>query len=327
MANAKYKELLEKSISSAISAIEIYNKPDFKYREESFSILIINAWELLIKAKILKDNSGNMRSIYVQNKKKTLKGETPKRFYAKLNRCGNPLTLEINGALEKVNLPKILKENIKLLIEIRDNSIHFINKDKFLKKKILEIGTANLKSFVKLSNDWFDYDLSKYNFYLMPISFFHSFEVESFSINKNPVQIRNLIKHILQKEKENPSDTKKEHNISLVLETKFAKSSNEEAFIVKYDPNADISVKIDTEEKFGKQYPLDFAELVEKMKEKYYFSLNNDFYKIKRALESNPKYCGKRFLNFREKRGTSKKYYSYEIFKEFDKHYERKVKK
>jgi len=55
MSKARYKNLLDKSIQSAISAIEIYNKPDFKYREESFSILIINAWELLFKAKILQD--------------------------------------------------------------------------------------------------------------------------------------------------------------------------------------------------------------------------------------------------------------------------------
>ncbi|BAW80716.1 hypothetical protein TAO_1346 [Candidatus Nitrosoglobus terrae] len=34
-----------------LSAIEIYNKPDFKYREEIFSIIAINAWELLLKAK------------------------------------------------------------------------------------------------------------------------------------------------------------------------------------------------------------------------------------------------------------------------------------
>ena len=36
-----------------IAAIEVYNKPDFKYRDESFAILAINAWELLIKARWL----------------------------------------------------------------------------------------------------------------------------------------------------------------------------------------------------------------------------------------------------------------------------------
>ncbi len=48
---ARHTYLLDKSVQAAISAIEIYNKPDFKYREESFSILMVNAWELLLKAK------------------------------------------------------------------------------------------------------------------------------------------------------------------------------------------------------------------------------------------------------------------------------------
>ncbi|MEF1307950.1 DUF3644 domain-containing protein, partial [Vibrio owensii] len=47
--------MLEKSISACISAIEIYNKPNFMHREETFSILMTNAWELLLKAKLVKD--------------------------------------------------------------------------------------------------------------------------------------------------------------------------------------------------------------------------------------------------------------------------------
>ena len=44
-------KLYRKAEAALISAIEAYNKPDFKYREETFSILALNAWELLLKAK------------------------------------------------------------------------------------------------------------------------------------------------------------------------------------------------------------------------------------------------------------------------------------
>lgn len=54
------RELLEKSLRAAISAIEIYNKPDFRYREENFAILMCAAWELLFKAKALLDNGDNL---------------------------------------------------------------------------------------------------------------------------------------------------------------------------------------------------------------------------------------------------------------------------
>jgi hypothetical protein len=68
---ARCQHLLEKSVHAAFSAIEIYNKPDFKYREESFSILMVNAWELLLKARILQRNKNKLESIYIVDPNKT----------------------------------------------------------------------------------------------------------------------------------------------------------------------------------------------------------------------------------------------------------------
>jgi len=66
---AIYKQLVDKSIAAALAAIEVYNKPDFRYREESFVILLVNAWELLLKAKILKDSKNRLSSLYVPGAK------------------------------------------------------------------------------------------------------------------------------------------------------------------------------------------------------------------------------------------------------------------
>ena len=49
---ARSKELLDRAVAATIAAIEIYNKPDFRYREEAFAVLAINGWELLPKAKL-----------------------------------------------------------------------------------------------------------------------------------------------------------------------------------------------------------------------------------------------------------------------------------
>jgi hypothetical protein len=73
--NKTYQSLLDKSINSMLSAIEIYNKPDFKYREETFAILTINSWELLFKARILKLSKYNMKSIYQLEARKKKNGE------------------------------------------------------------------------------------------------------------------------------------------------------------------------------------------------------------------------------------------------------------
>ena len=112
-------------------------------------------------------------------------------------------------------------------------------------------------------NKWFDYDLSQYNFYLMPISFFHNHEMQSFSINKEDKQHQNLLKFIAAKEKSFPSDETQEHNISLILETKWVKSKSIDTLTTfKYDPedpNA-ISYKVDSEKEFRKKYKIPEGE-------------------------------------------------------------------
>ena len=49
---SRSKELLDRAIAATISAIEIYNKPDFLYREEAFAVLAINGWELLAQGEM-----------------------------------------------------------------------------------------------------------------------------------------------------------------------------------------------------------------------------------------------------------------------------------
>jgi len=64
-------KVLDKSVEAYILALEIINQLSIKYRIETFTYLICNAWELLLKAKII-DLQERERSV--------------KRIYAKLNR-------------------------------------------------------------------------------------------------------------------------------------------------------------------------------------------------------------------------------------------------
>lgn len=45
-----YRALLGSAVAALAAAIEIYNKPNFRYREECSVILLVNAWELALKA-------------------------------------------------------------------------------------------------------------------------------------------------------------------------------------------------------------------------------------------------------------------------------------
>ncbi len=281
---SRCQHLLEKSVHAALSAIEIYNKPDFKYREESFSILMVNAWELLLKARILQENKNNLKSIYVIDSNKTRKDGKPfKHPKFKTSRSGNFLTIDITNA-------------IKLVVMV---------------------------------NNWFKYDLNQYNFFLMPISFFHKYEMQSFSINSENEQHQNLLKFIAEKENSFPSDEHQEHNISLILETKWVKSESIETLTSfrydPHDPNA-ITYKVDSEEQFKKKYPWNFTDhLKPKLKSRYKnFKMDNDFWALKKNLEKNEKYSKERYLDWNNLKGPKMKFYSTEILKEFDKHYDKK---
>jgi hypothetical protein len=42
-----YLKLFDKSVAAITAAVEIYNKPGFQYRDETFALLALNAWELI----------------------------------------------------------------------------------------------------------------------------------------------------------------------------------------------------------------------------------------------------------------------------------------
>jgi uncharacterized protein DUF3644 len=58
--------LVHKSMEGMLLAIEIVNKPTIPYRMECFLFLLINSWELLMKAKIVLDKQ-DCNSINEQN--------------------------------------------------------------------------------------------------------------------------------------------------------------------------------------------------------------------------------------------------------------------
>lgn len=327
----KHKSFVDKSIGAALSAIEVYNKPDFKYREETFSILMINAWELLLKAKVIKETKGDLKSIYVMVNKVGKNGNKLNRLTPDLNRSQNPKTIGLPKCLNiceesPINLNSTVRENIFLLMEIRDTAIHFQHADLYLSKKVFEIGTASLRNYLTLITDWFNYDLSIYNFFLMPMTFFHEFEgIKSFSINSNKEQIENLLKYISEKEKEVPSDERKDFNISLKLETKFVKSTSTESLLVNYSTDPD-AIKINMiEEDVLKNYPYDYKQLTAALRKRYRdFKETQKYHDIRKPLMKIKKYCKTRLLDPNNAKSLKKDWYSSEVFKEFDKHYIKK---
>lgn len=101
------KRLIDKSVEAFILALEVYNKPTIKYRIEGFSFFICNAWELMLKAKLLNDD---VRIYYKDNPSRTFSlSETISKVYTDKN--------------TRIRL------NLEKIIDLRNMSTHFITED------------------------------------------------------------------------------------------------------------------------------------------------------------------------------------------------------
>jgi hypothetical protein len=149
--------------------------PEEPYREETFSVLAINSWELLLKLKWLKENGNKVNSLYVYEPATKKNGTKSKRKVVKQTRSGNPFTHSLDYLAKKLTemqfLDNVVWKNIQALSEVRDSSVHFYNRSGEFSLRLQEVKTGTLKNYVALIKDWFGEDFSGYNFYLMPISF------------------------------------------------------------------------------------------------------------------------------------------------------------
>lgn len=320
--------MLDKSVAAMISAIEIYNKPDFKYREETFSVLCINSWELLLKAKVLQLSGNKLTALFVWDRKRLKNGDYSTKLYRKLNRAGNPMSVSLYEALRIINedygvqINQAVKDNIEALTEIRDNSIHFINDDYLLSTKIQEIGTASLQNYLHLVKDWFGDVLTRYNFYLMPLSFFRDFDcAPGVSLNANE---KKLLKYIKSAEAAYDDANVSNYNLALKIDVKFQKVKSTTGVPIQITNDPDAPAFRLSEEDMMEKYPWDYRILTTRLKKRYNnFKENQLYHEQRKLLSANEKLCHSRLYNPANKSSGTKQFFNPNILKEFDKLYEK----
>lgn len=99
------RRLVDKSQEAFLLAIELYNRPTIRYHVEGCAFFLCNAWELMLKAYLIKTEG--IASIY----------------YPKSDR-----TLSLEDCLKRVftNSSDPLRRNMDKVIEVRNTSTHFI---------------------------------------------------------------------------------------------------------------------------------------------------------------------------------------------------------
>jgi len=321
--NKTYQSLLDKSINSMLSAIEIYNKPDFKYREETFSILAINAWELLLKARLLQKSSYKMTSIYQLEPKMKKDGTKSKLFQTKVNRSGNAMTIGLPETILRLSrkgvlLNKNLITSIRSLIELRDNAIHFHNTDD-ISKEIQELGFATIKNYMSIVKQWdLRIDLSQYNFYLMPLAYVDS-KVESEAILTE--EVKNYLTYLKAKVTQ-ADDDDKEFDVAIGIDINFKKANAIESIPMRFDENG-VGVHL-SEEDVRKKYPYVHKDITTKAKLRYSnFKQGKSFNTVMKGIKMDKKLCHVRLLDPKKPKSTKRTFYSSNVWKELDKNYKK----
>ncbi len=253
------EELLDRSIAATLSAIEVYNKPDFKYREELFAILIINGWELLLKAKLLADGGEDLCTVAAMDK-----------GIAKKSRTGADLTIGIEAAIGRLSLDTKVRDNIDFLLELRDAAIHFVN-DMDVKYVVYALGAASLQNYQRLCKDWFGRSLAEYNFYILPLGFAYNFKTLSLiDVSAKSAEVAALLTAVDDAHTKHPSAAGDAFHLVCEVRTQLVsvKKLADDAGVtvgVASDPSRATTIAIRYQAPIDK-YPLSYRDLEEKVK-------------------------------------------------------------
>lgn len=208
------ERLVDKSIEAFIMGLEIYNKPTIKYRIEGFSFFICNAWELMLKARIIKT-----------------KGETEIYFKDKPNR-----TISLENTIEIIFPDKhgALRKNLLQIIELRNTSTHFITED--YEHLYAPLFQACVVHYIEKMKEFHNKDITEHiaqNFLTLSVRIDHLSE-EEIRAKYSPEMAQRLL---LEKKKITTAIEENNTNFAIPVETRF--------FITKNKHNADLIIGID----------------------------------------------------------------------------------
>lgn len=271
--------LMKNWISAFFSAIEIHNKPRIDFRYPTVIVLLMNAWELSLKAYIYK---------YQKNNKIILHDKKTDR-YPSLEKCIN-LVLNWDENL-------IYRESISNINKYRNIVVHSFSNE--LDEIIFSLIYQNVILYTRFLNDFLKEDITGYdeNFVLLPIGFKKPFDpIEFLWWKKSSIpaskQVQDFLKWIITSteelyEKWMDDTLFVNYNLELVWKNKFK--------------NADILVGIsnDSPHKINKktQIKLSSDPWVQTVREMTDSEIREEFPILYKNI---PSLCKDRYNNFKQ---------------------------
>ena len=136
------ERLLDKSIEAYVLALETINRLTIRYRLESFCSLLCNAWELMLKSKLIHDD-GDDGAVYYPETDAGVKRSLS------LSDC-------LNRLLPNENDP--VRKNIERIRDLRDESVHLVIGE--IPTDVIALLQAGVTNYHHLLNDWFEESLA-----------------------------------------------------------------------------------------------------------------------------------------------------------------------
>lgn len=303
--------LLNASKSAIFSAVEIHNKPQFLYRYPTVSMLMINAWELLLKAFIYKF-IGKSKIYEIDDKKHTIT-------------FSNSLVLVrdfINTNEGKGSFNAVFA-NLDLIDQYRNTNVHYFEEE--LNPAIYMLLSRSVINYNNFLDKYFNKDITKESsLFILPIGFNIPFNPVDF-LNKNYESVNNdfvsaIIKYIKELNDENIQDPILVGFDTLLTSVKNISNSDIIAAINQQDnraipvykayklsnnPSAPIIKGV--EEILPE---LEYKQYVQKILEKdSTIKQNTVFHMVNKIIKDDSTLCKVRYLNPNNKKSTKQCFY------------------
>ena len=316
------KLLLDSSQAALYAGVEIHNKPHIAYRYPTSAILIVNAWELALKAYVYK-YIGKSR-IYKQDGKHTID------FSKAL--CLTRDDINKNGAGQEY---KAVFDNVDLLNEYRCSNVHYVEPE--LNPIIFTLISKAVLNYDKFLKDFFKKDITKDdNLIILPVGFklpFNPIEylIQDYGnasndfVNRVIETIRNLDNAKIQDSvvigfEVYTSSVKKIRNADIIaaIDKNSAQVTLHKGVRFTDDPKAPL-VRIENQ----RALPLTYQNVRDRVKEKRPDILfNNRFHNAMKIIKADGNICQSNYLDPENKKGPKKDFYSENAVEEVIKKYD-----
>lgn len=331
------KNLIKSSNVAYLAAVELHNKPSMPYRYETVSLLLLNAWELLLKAFIRK---------YIKGKSIFEKDEHTISFEKALS-----YTDEYINSVYGKNTFTAVKRNLELLEKYRNSVVHFFNDD--LDPVIFSLIARCALNYTEFLKAYFSIDiLAQDGLFILPLGFKLPFHPTDFlsakaSSSSNFPETKAFINEVV-KVVTDLKDLGIDESVVLaygVYMESVKKVTNSDIIAALTSPQeADVKVfkrtkivptndpgaqKVNlSEDHIAELYPLTYTEIADACRNRYVnFSQNQVFIDLMKNVKKDPIMSYGRRLNPKSKGEPDKYLYSNKVFEYLDNKYKLRIHK